>query len=159
MANSLIKVDTTELDNFVKKLEKRGSKQNVDAFLEKCINYLGATCLSYTIQNTPRDTSHLARSWTVSKPKKNGNSTSIEIGVKSSNSAIGNPVEYAPYVEYGHRTRGKHHPENPHKTNESYGWVPGFFMLTRAAKQTEIEMPGIINSMVDEFMGELFGDK
>lgn len=59
--------------------------------------------------------------------QKNGDLYQIEII---------NPVEYAAYVEYGHRTRSHD------------GWVPGRFMMTISAKQLEAIAPNIVEKML-----------
>ena len=53
-----------------------------------------------------------------------------------------NPVHYASYVEYGHRTRN-------HK-----GWVKGQFMLTISEKELETQAPKIIESKLIRFLAE-----
>ena len=47
---------------------------------------------------------------------------------------IVNPVEYASYVEYGHRTAG-------HK-----GWVPGKHMLTISEREIQAIAPGVLEA-------------
>lgn len=54
---------------------------------------------------------------------KNGNTYTIEVI---------NPVEYAMYVEYGHRTPN------------GQGWVSGRFMMTISADEVETAVPRII---------------
>ena len=69
---------------------------------------------------------------------------------------ISNPVEYSVYVEYGHRTRGPHNPDNPHKTKETSGWVPGFFMLTLSIEEVDKMKEGLLSQLLDQFLKELF---
>lgn len=66
---------------------------------------------------------------------KNGNDYVIEIT---------NPIEYASYVEYGHRTRG-------HK-----GWVPGKFMMTISEKEVNNLAPGVLQKKLEKFLREVF---
>lgn len=55
-----------------------------------------------------------------------------------------NPVEYASYVEYGHRTvNGK-------------GWAPGHFMLTISAQEVENLMPSLLEKRLYELIKGLF---
>ncbi len=56
-----------------------------------------------------------------------------------------NPVEYASYVEFGHRTRN-------HK-----GWVPGQFMLTISEKNIREAAPGILEKKLRKWLEETFG--
>lgn len=55
-----------------------------------------------------------------------------------------NPVEYASYVEFGHRTRD-------HK-----GWVKGRFMMTISADEVERQAPKVIEKKLTKFLGEIF---
>lgn len=73
----------------------------------------------------------LRRGWTVSKIRKEGNSYIIDII---------NPVEYAPYVEYGHRTAN------------GGGWVKGLFMLTVSMQEIERMTPQIMERRMRELL-------
>ena len=55
---------------------------------------------------------------------------------------IVNPVEYASYVEYGHRTAN-------HR-----GWVPGRFMLTTSEKEVRDIAPGVLKAKIKKFLQE-----
>lgn len=63
----------------------------------------------------------------------NGNMLVIEIV---------NPVKYASYVEYGHRTAN-------HK-----GWVQGRFMLTISEQEIQNIAPKVLESKIKKFLGE-----
>lgn len=52
-----------------------------------------------------------------------------------------NPVEYASYVEYGHRTAN-------HK-----GWVPGQFMMTISEQELQTIAPQILEKKIKKFLG------
>ena len=53
---------------------------------------------------------------------------------------IVNPVEYASYVEYGHRTPN-------HK-----GWVQGRFMLTISEQEVQDIAPNVLEAKIEKFM-------
>ena len=55
-----------------------------------------------------------------------------------------NPVEYASYVEYGHRTANHQ------------GWVPGQFCLTISEKEIENLTPKLLESRVNKLLKECF---
>nr|DAL80221.1 MAG TPA: type I neck protein [Caudoviricetes sp.] len=55
-----------------------------------------------------------------------------------------NPVEYASYVEYGHRTAN-------HK-----GWVPGKFMLTISERELEAQAPKMIEKRISNYLKGVF---
>lgn len=57
---------------------------------------------------------------------------------------ITNPVEYASYVENGHRTAN-------HK-----GYVPGVFMLRLSEKDLQDEAPAIIEKRIENFLKGVF---
>lgn len=58
---------------------------------------------------------------------------------------ITNPVEYAPYVEYGHRTRS------------GDGWVEGKFMLTISEREVQANSAKILEQKLKKKLGECFG--
>lgn len=53
---------------------------------------------------------------------------------------VANPVEYASYVEYGHRTSN-------HK-----GWVRGQFMLTVSEQEVRDIAPNVLEAKINEFL-------
>jgi len=55
-----------------------------------------------------------------------------------------NPVHYASYVEFGHRTAN-------HK-----GWVEGKFMLTISEQELEADAPRVIENKLIKYLGECF---
>ena len=57
-----------------------------------------------------------------------------------------NSMEYAIYVEYGHRLKG-------HK-----GWVHGYFMLEKSTLQLDLQAPRIIEKLLMKKLGEIFND-
>lgn len=74
-----------------------------------------------------------AKEYAASLPvKKEGNKLTLDIA---------NPVEYASYVEYGHRKRG------------GKGWVQGHFMLEKSRQEVEKIAPKVIEAKLNKFMG------
>ena len=66
---------------------------------------------------------------------------------------IVNPVEYASYVEYGHRqTPGRYVPALGKRLKE--GWVLGKFMLTISAEEIQRKSPQIIEKFIAQKLGE-----
>ncbi len=59
---------------------------------------------------------------------------------------IVNPVEYASYVEFGHR-----------KVNHS-GWVKGKFMMTISEQEIEKIAPRLLEKKLKKFIGGIFSD-
>ena len=97
-----------------------------------------------TIQKTPVDTGELRRSWTVGDIRKQGDCYYIEVI---------NPLEYAQYVEYGHRqTPGRYVPAIGKRLKKS--WVQGKFMLTLSENEIQKDMDKIIKQKLIQLLKE-----
>lgn len=156
------KFDCKGIKELQKQLENLQEKQG--EFLESCAKELAARLLAKVIRRTPvgdyskeitvvakRDGKKhkkgeeykkkvnpsgkkggtLRKGWTAGEIRKEGSVYKVEIS---------NNVEYAPYVEYGHRTPS-------HK-----GWVPGKFMLTISEQELETIAPKVLENRIKEFM-------
>lgn len=78
------------------------------------------------------------------KIEHNGNMLTLEIE---------NPVEYASYVEYGHRqTPGRYVPALGKRLTK--GWAPGHFMLTISEREVQKIAPGLLQKKIKQFLGE-----
>lgn len=136
-------------------LEKLNQEQ-VDLFIDACAKELAARLLAKVIKRTPvgdypnssgKKGGTLRRGWTGGK-----NSSAVAYADSLTIHHFGdayvieiiNPVEYASYVEFGHRTAN-------HK-----GWVNGRFMLTISEQEIQQAAPAIIEKMLMKQMGELF---
>lgn len=138
------KVDISELIEFQKKLETIGEKER-DAFVRKLTNEAAMRLFEKVRNYTPvgvypaesgKTGGTLRRGWNV----KNIKLEKIDGGYQVK---IINPVEYASYVEYGHRqTPGRFVPAIGKRLKK--GWVEGKFMLTKSEMELESELPGII---------------
>ena len=97
-----------------------------------------------TIQKTPVDTGELRRSWTVGDIRKQGDCYYIEVI---------NLLEYAQYVEYGHRqTPGRYVPAIGKRLKKS--WVQGKFMLTLSENEIQRDMDKIIKQKLIRLLKE-----
>lgn len=88
----------------------------------------------------------LRRGWTGQKKvdaKEYVNSLPIEHSGDTYKINIINQVEYAPYVEYGHRTAN-------HK-----GWVRGQFMMTISEKELRNIAPKVLERKIKEYLQEV----
>lgn len=136
-------------------LEKLNQEQ-VDLFIDACAKELAARLLANVIKRTPvgdypnssgKKGGTLRRGWTGGK-----NSSAVAYADSLTIHHFGdayvieiiNPVEYASYVEFGHRTAN-------HK-----GWVNGRFMLTISEQEIQQAAPAIIEKKLMKQMGELF---
>lgn len=62
-----------------------------------------------------------------------------------------NPVEYASYVEYGHRqTPGRYVPAIGKKLKQ--GWVAGKFMLTISEQEVQDIAPNVLQAKITKFL-------
>lgn len=110
-------------------------EKDVSGICESCAKELAARLLAKVIKRTPSDTGTLRRGWTGGV---NGNAiayaNSLEVKKQGGVYTIEiiNPVEYASYVETGHRTRD-------HK-----GWVEGKFMLRISEDELRASAPKIL---------------
>lgn len=149
------KVDFRDLEAFAKKVEDNLDETRTKAFMEACAKELAARLLRKVIKRTPVGKSRngvkggtLRRGWT-GETGQNANSYVSSLNITSSSGLyvieIVNPVHYASYVEYGHRTRN-------HK-----GWVNGRFMMTISAEEVENLAPALLEKKLQTLLGEVFG--
>lgn len=135
------KVDFKALERLQKKMD-RWQKIELEQFCVDCAKELAARLIARAIRLTPVDTGELRRSWTLDNQyihvARKGHEYECEII---------NSMEYASYVEYGHRTRGHD------------GWVHGYFMLTKAEMGVESIAPKLLEKRLQEKLGEIFGDQ
>lgn len=136
-----------------KELEKSLTKiqKDVDDFIVSLSKEVAARLLSKVIRRTPvgqykkgsgKVGGTLRRGWTAGK-KRADFIEGIQVDKRGSiyEVVIKNSVEYASYVEFGHRTRN-------HK-----GWVPGRFMLTISEQELEGDLERIIQNKLQKFIG------
>lgn len=119
-------------------------------FIEACAKELAARLLTKVIKRTPvgqykdKVGGTLRRGWTAGK---GATQFCKELRVNHFGGTyvieIINPVEYASYVEYGHRTRD-------HK-----GWVNGKFMLTISENEIRADMPNILERKLKKKLKEV----
>lgn len=159
------KVDFKQLERLQKRMQKL-EKADFEKFSEEMAKELAARLLAKVIKRTPVGDyddgtvgGTLRRGWTAASHKEaelastfGGGSGAKKFAdtmtvVKKGNVyeiEVINPVEYAAYVEYGHRT-----------TNHQ-GWVPGRFMMTISANEVEQLAPKLIEKKLMKLLGEAF---
>ena len=160
--------DYRQLQRLQQKLNRLQSG-DIDAFCRACAKELAARLLAKVIKRTPvgdypdgsgKTGGTLRRGWTAGK--ENMSEKGNVIGVRGASGYVSsleinkvgdtyqieiiNPVEYAPYVEFGHRTRNHE------------GWVPGRFMLTISEKELESQAPKVLERKLMQYLGGLFND-
>lgn len=144
--------DFERIQNNLEKL----NREQVDLFIDACAKELAARLLAKVIKRTPvgdypnssgKKGGTLRRGWTGGKTQSAvayADSLTIHHFGDAYVIEIINPVEYASYVEFGHRTSN-------HK-----GWVNGRFMLTISEQEIQNAAPAIIEKKLMKQMGELF---
>ena len=136
-----------QLTEFTKKIERLNSEQK-EEFLESCCKELAARLLAKVIKRTPSDSGTLRRGWTGGRSQNaSAYANSLNI-IKMGNKYridITNPIEYASYVEYGHRT------------SNHQGWVNGHFMLTISEQELNSMSDAILLKKLNKFMKDVFG--
>lgn len=148
-------INFRDFERIQNNLEKLNQEQ-VDLFIDACAKELVARLLAKVIKRTPvgdypnssgKKGGTLRRGWTGGKTQSAvayADSLTIHHFGDAYVIEIVNPVEYASYVEFGHRTSN-------HK-----GWVNGRFMLTISEQEIQNAAPAIIEKKLMKQMGELF---
>jgi len=155
-------LDCSEFKKWRDKLVKM--EREYDAFLKSFLLEMGLRALAKTKKNTPVDTGLLRNSWQLGdsnytiQTKSNGNG-GIDVYTDINNASyskasvksvirkgdlleitIYNPIEYASFIEYGHRQIvGKYVPILGKKLKQP--WVVGKYMATIAIKEIEDQIP------------------
>ena len=150
------KVNTNDLKKFRERIENSLCADQVNLFIESCAKELAARLLAKVIKRTPvgqypsgtgKVGGTLRRGWTGGKSSA-ASSYVNSLNVRHSGDVytieIVNPVEYASYVEFGHRTRG------------GKGWVEGQFMLTISEQEIQANAGKILESKLRKKLGECF---
>ena len=127
--------------------------QDPDKFVEACAKELAARLLRMVVKRTPvgeypkssgKKGGTLRRGWTGEKRSSAQNyadSLTVHHFGDTYVIEIVNPVEYASYVEYGHRTAN-------HK-----GWVKGKFMMTISEQELEKIAPKVLENKIKKYLG------
>lgn len=147
----------SELVEFQKKMETLTN--NMAEILDICARELAQRLMTKVIKRTPvgqydkpvsfatRDGKEVSfqphtgkKGGTLRRGWSQGGKYKIYHSASSCMIEISNPVEYASYVEYGHRTAN-------HK-----GWVPGHFMMTISVKEIQRDAPAILERKIKKLM-------
>lgn len=147
MSNSWGSFDFSAFERWSKQIDKAVADNAAQKLTEQVLLELANRVLRRTKQKTPVDIGALRRSWQVGEVVRHGDYLEVEIY---------NPVEYAEFVEYGHRQEpGRYVPALGKRLKQSY--VPGQYMLTLSIKEVEALAPALIGKRSDEFMRRLLG--
>ena len=150
-----LKFDKKELEKLQKQLEELEKGKARDKFFEDCAKEMAARLLSLVKPKTPvgvyddpsRKGGNLRRGWTGGKRRSAeafADSLTVKKSGKTYTITVENNVEYAPYVEYGHRTRG------------GKGFVPGKRMLEISEQELEALAPKILQKKLEAYLKGVF---
>lgn len=126
-----IRIDLSDFKEFQQRVSEL-DKSEVDEFCETEAKNIAEKLLELATAATPVDTGFLRRGWT------------IEAGSSSNSVKVVNGVFYAPYVEFGHRTR-------------SGTFVEGRHFLEKSETQISDEIPSYLKGKVENFLLKGFG--
>lgn len=126
-----IKVDFKEFQEFQEKIEQLNDEE-IDKFMRKATNKVAQRFYRRMIDDTPRKTGTLRDGWIMQ-----GKVDKTPFSYKAD---VTNVVEYASYVESGHR-----------KSNHR-GWVKGQFFQKRGEELTEAEAPKFVGKELKKFL-------
>ena len=117
------RIDDEQFQAWADRVRGKIDRDEVKKELSRSVKRIGTQAIRTVKSNTPVDTGHLRRSWRVQDAGFTGGSWSIELT---------NGVEYASYVESGHRTRG------------GKNWVPGQFFMRNSLNAIHSQLPDLI---------------
>lgn len=153
-------IKRTPVKDYSKEIEvvaKRDSKHHKkgDTYTKKVnpSGKMGGTLRRGWTSNTHEEAANGKGSPTVEQAKAYANSLTIQHSGNMLVIEIINPVNYASYVEFGHRqTVGRYVPALGKKLKQ--GWVQGRFMLTISEQEIQNIAPKVLESKIKKFLGE-----
>jgi len=172
--------DYKQLKALQERLQRLQSVE-LEKFCEACSKELAARLLSLAIERTPigkypnqtgKNGGTLRRGWTARTHQEAAGGSGVPNAAQAVQYAqnmpinkagntytieVINPVEYASYVEFGHRQEpGRYVPAIGKRLKA--GWVNGQYFLTFAEKDLERIAPGILEKKLNAFLKEAFSD-
>ena len=120
-------MEVNGLDKLLNVLDS--SIKGFDVEIPKMLSRVSSKLIRKVKLKTPVDSGVLRRSW---RSKKEGDLARV----------VYNNVKYAPYIEYGHRTRG------------GKSFVDGRYMLTKSVKEIEDTLTSEFSMMIENLFNE-----
>ena len=168
MSKAKVRLDYKEFEKLRDRINQFGDPKEMDKFLKSCAKGLAARLLTKVIKRTPvgqypsesgKVGGTLRRGWTSGQDASAGSAYANHLPVTKVGSdyviEIINPVEYASYVEYGHRqTPGRFVPAIGKRLKQ--GWVEGKFMLTISEREIRESAPAILEKRLEKYLGRCF---
>lgn len=136
--------DFREVVEFKEKIEALADS-DIDNFIKLATNELAGELMRLAVNKTPVDSGELRRRWRMTRVKKIANGYEVRVI---------NPVEYASFVEKGHRqTPGRYVPAIGKKLKKSF--VQGKFFL----KNSEIELESNHKALIENKLRRFLEDR
>lgn len=135
----MIEVDVSSIAAYAENLH-RISRQMEEEIIVSALKELAMRLLAKVKERTPVQLGHLRNSWTIGAVQKTAQGYEVEVF---------NPVEYASFVEEGHRqTPGRYVPAIGKRLKRSF--VPGRYMLMISEREIREEADGIVEACITE---------
>lgn len=129
-----------DMERMAKSFKKTLDERVIERWIREFLLEMAYRAEAKIKRRTPvGKTGELRRNWQVGKVVRKGNAYEVEII---------NNTEYAPYVEYGHRT-GK----------DLTQWVEGKFMMTISMKEIERQLPKFIEKKQMELLNQIMNGR
>lgn len=150
-----------EFECFTKQLEKLAKEK--DKLFQDAAKELAAILLTLVIEKTPVG-NHPAESGMVGGTLKRGWTIQTSLGTMQVSSdgntytiEVTNPVDYASYVESGHRqTPGRYVPAIGKRLKKR--WVAGKFMMRESVEELQKIAPKVLERKIERFLKECLDD-
>lgn len=166
-----IDVELKELIALRDNLQRAAEGAEKQAFFESCAKELAERLYAKVVKRTPvgryedsydleddgekkflvmsdKEGGTLKKGWTIGHIHREGDNYVIEVS---------NDVQYASYVEFGHRqTPGRYVPAIGKKLKKS--WVPAKYMLTLSTKEIRDIAPLLLEKRLAAWLGEVFSN-
>lgn len=130
--------DYSEFKNMAQRFNKALDERIIERWIMEFLLEMAFRAERKIKKRTPVDSGHLRRNWQVGNVERRGNAYVVEVF---------NNVEYASFVEYGHRTSN-------HK-----GWVEGRFMATISMQEFERQLPKFLEKKQVELLEQILNGR
>ncbi|MGG1598037.1 HK97 gp10 family phage protein [Paenibacillus naphthalenovorans] len=133
------KFDFSEFEQLAKTFKKALDERVIERFIKDFLLEMAFRAERKIKKRTPVDTGELRRNWQVGRVERRGDAYQVEIW---------NNTEYAPYVEYGHRTGA-----------DLTKWVEGRFMMTISMQEIERELPRYLEKRMTQLLNDIMNGR
>lgn len=130
--------DYSDFKNMAKRFNKALDERVIERWIKEFLLQMAFKAERKIKKRTPVDSGHLRRNWQVGNVEKRGNAYVVEIF---------NNLEYALFVNNGHRTRD-------HK-----GWVEGRFMVEISMNEIERQLPKFLEKKQVELLEQILNGR